>query len=176
MSTVSTASAAFYQFFRDRESNTAARQAGDGGPARVATTHATDQSSAAQASDPVRSTGSTTLTPDQVRSHLKTLIAGQVATGKLTSDQVATLQQTLGPNATPDATGAQAAAPAAPGDGSPTQKQFAAAEPSDTYKPSEVLAAFIQNLQSSQPAGASYGSTGTGPARSSGSQVLDFNT
>ena len=131
---------------------------------QLATTTATDESGAAQASNAAPSITSTTLTPDQVRSQLRTLIAGQVEAGTLTNDQGAALHQAVGPQ-----TGTEA------GSGSATQEQPATAEPAQTYKPSEILATFISNLQRSQAAGASYGSTGAAPARSAGSRVLDFS-
>ena len=181
MSSVSSATAAFYQFFRDRETSAGAQRAEGAddarAPAPVATpAPATPAQAAADAG--------TALSPTHVRGRLDALIAGQVASGALTGEQAGALRRTLGQASGPsggqapaqDAAGPRTTPSPAEAPSPDPAAQDSARAPDDAWNPGEVLATFIQNLQVAQAPRASYGRDGSAPAPSRGSRLLDFNT
>lgn len=177
MSTISGSSAAFYQYFRDREAAATPQHSGVGqSPSKSPEAVAVDQISAALPTSDATAAPSGALTPAQVRDRLEALIAGQVATGKLTDVQATELRRSLGPDTSPASADPRAVASPASPDERPPGDQVRVSEPEGSYKPAEVLATFIQNLQSVQARGASYGSTGAAPAGRTASRLLDFNT
>ena len=104
MSAVSNSAAAFYGYFRDRESGTNARQVDGAGTAGQAAT--APQTTAPPPGDDGAS--SDALAPTQAQDRLEALIAGQVATGKLSDEAGAALRKAFGParrRARPDAGG-----------------------------------------------------------------------
>ena len=175
MSSVVSAATAFYQLFRDREAKAGTQQSEVGGGLGSATENAAATNG--RPTRPADQAGSpASLSPSQIWDRLDALITRQLAAGKLSDEQGAELRKVLYQDAPQgDVHTEPTATPASPQSG-PSPGATAASEPGMAWHPSEALATFIQNLQGGQVSSASYGSTGSAPARSAGSQLLDFNT
>ena len=136
----------------------------------------TDIDSAMQASRASDQAGGTRPSPDQLKSKIDDLIAGEVSSGKLTSDQATELQGVFkaafangpggagGPGGPGGAGGPPPGGPPPSGDASSSDDTSSSSTSID-----DILKQFLQSLQESLSASSStsYGATGTTSSSSS---------
>jgi hypothetical protein len=133
----------------------------------------TDIDSAMQASRASDQAGGTRPSPDQLKSKIDDLIAGEVSSGKLTSDQATELQGIFkaafanGPGGTGGPGGARGAGGLPPADDASSSDDSS----SSSTSIDDILKQFLQSLQESLSASSStsYGATGTTSNSSSAS-------
>jgi hypothetical protein len=133
----------------------------------------TDIDSAMQASRASDQAGGTRPSPDQLKSKIDDLIAGEVSSGKLTSDQATELQGIFkaafanGPGGTGGPGGARGAGGPPPADDASSSDDSS----SSSTSIDDILKQFLQSLQESLSASSStsYGATGTTSNSSSAS-------
>ena len=139
------------------------------------------------ASAPSGSTPTARLDPSAMQDKIDGLIADQVSSGTLTSDQATTLKSLFAQGDKHDG-GAVAGAggrlsgppPGGPPSGGGTlgtSPGSAASDTTSTTSTSDLLAGFIKQLQATQTSGAGYASSGSASVRSNASAiVLDFQS
>jgi hypothetical protein len=141
----------------------------------------TDIDSAMQASRASDQAGGTRPSPDQLKSKIDDLIAGEVSSGKLTSDQATELQSVFkaafangpggagGPGGPGGAGGPPPGGPPPSGDASSSDDTSSSSSSSTSID--DILKQFLQSLQESLSASSStsYGATGTTSSSSSAS-------
>ena len=139
----------------------------------------TDIDSAMQASRASDQTSGTRPSPDQLKSKIDDLIAGEVSSGKLTSDQATELQSVFkaafanGPGGAGGPGGPGGAGGPPPGGPPPSGDASSSDDTSSSSSTSidDILKQFLQSLQESLSASSStsYGATGTTSSSSSAS-------
>ena len=141
----------------------------------------TDIDSAMQASRASDQTSGTRPSPDQLKSKIDDLIAGEVSSGKLTSDQATELQGVFkaafakgpggagGPGGPGGAGGPPPGGPPPSGDASSSDDTSSSSSSSTSID--DILKQFLESLQESLSASSStsYGATGTTSSSSSAS-------
>src|SRR5437867_3515363 len=134
----------------------------------------TDIDSAMQASRASDQTSGTRPSPGQLKSKIDDLIAGEVSSGKLTSDQATELQGVFkaafanGPGGAGGAGGPRPGGPP-PADGASSSDDSS----SSTTSIDDILKQFLQSLQESLSASStSYGATGTSSSSSASFSAL----
>jgi hypothetical protein len=132
----------------------------------------TDIDSAMQASRASDQASGTRPSPDQLKSKIDDLIAGEVSSGKLTSDQAAELQGIFKAAFANGPGGAGGRPPGGPG-GPPAADGASSSDDSSSSTTSidDILKQFLQSLQDQLSASSSttYGATGSSSLSSSGS-------
>jgi hypothetical protein len=151
----------------------------------------TDIDSAMQASRASDQASGTRPSPDQLKSKIDDLIAGEVSSGKLTSDQATELQGVFkaafangpggagGPGGPGGAGGPPPGGPPPSGDASSSDDTSSSSSSSTSID--DILKQFLQSLQESLSASSStsYGATGTTSSSSSASSsalLIDYQS
>ena len=146
----------------------------------------TDIDSAMQASRASDQASGTRPSPDQLKSKIDDLIAGEVSSGKLTSDQATELQGVFkaafangpggaggpgGPGGSRGAGGPPPGGPPPSDDASSSEETSSSSSSSSSTSIDDILKQFLQSLQESLSASSStsYGATGTTSSSSSAS-------
>jgi hypothetical protein len=132
----------------------------------------TDIDFAMQASRASDQASGTRPSPDQLKSKIDDLIAGEVSSGKLTSDQVTELQGIFKAAFANGPGGAGGPPPGGPGGPLPADGASSSDDPSSsTTSIDDILKQFLQSLQDQLSASSSttYGATGSSSVSSSGS-------
>jgi hypothetical protein len=132
----------------------------------------TDIDSAMQASRASDQAGGTRPSPDQLKSKIDDLIAGEVSSGKLTSDQATELQGIFKAAFANGPGGAGGPPPGGPGGPPPADGASSSDDSSSTTTSiDDILKQFLQSLQDQLSASSSttYGATGSSSLSSSGS-------
>jgi hypothetical protein len=143
----------------------------------------TDIDTALQASRASDQSSGTRPSPGDLKSKIDSLIAGEVSSGKLTSDQATELQGVFkapfanGPGGPGGPGGAGGPPPGPPpSDGASSGASSDGTDSSDstssTYSADDLLKEFLQLLQNSLSSSTSYSATGTGDSSSSLSALL----
>ena len=151
----------------------------------------TDIDSAMQASRASDQASGTRPSPDQLKSKIDDLIAGEVSSGKLTSDQATELQGVFkaafanGPGAAggPGGPGGAGGPPPGGAGGPPPADDASSSDGSSSSTTSidDILKQFLQSLQDqlSASSSTSYGATGSSSTSSSGSfsaLLIDYHS
>jgi hypothetical protein len=148
----------------------------------------TDIDSAMQASRASDQASGTRPSPDQLKSKIDDLIAGEVSSGKLTSDQATELQGIFkaafanGPGGPGGPGGAGGPPPGGPGGPPPADGASSSDDSSSsTTSIDDILQQFLQSLQESLSASSSttYGVNGSSSTSSSGSfsaLLIDYHS
>jgi hypothetical protein len=134
----------------------------------------TDIDSAMQASRASDQASGTRPSPDDLKSKIDDLIAGQVSSGKLTSDQATELQGIFKAAFANGPGGAGGPPPGGPGGPPPSDDASSSDATSSTSSTSveDILKQFLELLKESQPSSTSYGSTGSASTTASFSALL----
>jgi hypothetical protein len=143
----------------------------------------TDIDTALQASRASDQSSGTRPSPGDLKSKIDSLIAGEVSSGKLTSDQATELQGVFkapfanGPGGPGGPGGAGGPPPGPPpSDGASSGASSDGTDSSDstssTYSADDLLKEFLQLLQNSLSSSTSYSATGSGDSSSSLSALL----
>jgi len=152
----------------------------------------TDINSSLQTSRASDQAGGTKPSPDSLKSKIDELIAGEVSSGKLTSDQATELQGVFkaafangpggagGPGGPGGPGGAGGPPPGGPPPSDSTSSSDDSSSSSSTTSVDDILKQFLQSLQESLSASSStsYGATGTSSSSSSSfsALLLDYQT
>jgi hypothetical protein len=132
----------------------------------------TDIDSAMQASRASDQASGTRPSPDQLKSKIDDLIAGEVSSGKLTSDQATELQAIFKAAFANGPGGAGGPGGPPPADGAPSSDDTSSSTTSASID--DILKQFLQSLQESLSASSSttYGATGSSSASSGSFSAL----
>ena len=136
----------------------------------------TDIDSAMQASRASDQAGGTRPSPGELKSKIDDLIAGQVASGKLTSDQATELQGIFksafahGPGGSHGAGGAGGPPPGGGPGGPPPSDETSSSDDTSSTSVDDILKQFLESLQEQMSASSSNSYSATGTA-SSGKSV-----
>jgi hypothetical protein len=144
----------------------------------------TDIDSSLQSSRASDSTGGTRPSPDDLKSKIDDLIAGEVSSGKLTSDQATELQGVFKAAfaSGPGGAGGPRGGPGGPPPTDSASSTDSTSSSSDTTSANDILQQFLQSLQESLSASSSTsysaaGTSGTGSTSSTFSALLiDYQT
>jgi hypothetical protein len=134
----------------------------------------TDIDSAMQASRASDQASGTRPSPDDLKSKIDDLIAGQVSSGKLTSDQATELQGIFKAAFANGPGGAGGPPPGGPGGPPPSDGASSSDDTSSTSSTSveDILKQFLELLKEAQSSSTSYGSTGSTSTTASFSALL----
>lgn len=133
----------------------------------------TDIDASLQSSRPSRSAGGTRPSPDEMKSKIDDLIAGEVSSGKLTSAQATELQGVFeaafanGPGSAGGPGGPRGGGPGGPGGPPPADDASSADSTTDAASADDLLQQFLQLLQDSLSATSSDSYSATGSTASS---------
>lgn len=142
----------------------------------------TDIDSAMQASRASGQASGTRPSPDELKSKIDDLIAGEVASGKLTSDQATELQGIFKAAFASGPGGAGGPPPGGPGGPPPADGASSSDDSSSSSTTSieDILKQFLESLQESLSASSSttYGATGTssGSSASFSALLIDYQS
>ncbi|MBE7204560.1 MAG: hypothetical protein INR70_43130 [Parafilimonas terrae] len=129
------------------------------------------------------------LDPSSMKDRIDSLIADQVSSGSLTSDQATELknlfashgQSTQTADADEGVSGAGGPPPGPPtgpppGDSASDSSTSSTSSSSDASSANDLLASFLQQLQSSQSSSAGYGASGTSASSTISALLVDFRS
>jgi len=139
----------------------------------------TDIDSAMQASRAYDQAGGTRPSPGELKSKIDDLIAGQVSSGKLTSDQATELQGIFksafahGPGGSHGAGGAGGPPPGGGPGGPPPSDETSSSDDTSSTSVDDILKQFLESLQEQMSASSSNSYSATGTA--SGGKSVSFS-
>jgi hypothetical protein len=160
------------------EVNSGAISSSDQGALSSALTDINSSLQGGNSSNSSNPTSGTSASPGDLQSKINALIAGEVSSGKLTSDQATELQGVFaaafanGPGGAADSTGASNAG--APGGGIAPAGPAGSTGSSDASTANDILQQFLQSLQTSlsNSSSSSYSATGSSNTANSGSSAF----
>jgi hypothetical protein len=160
------------------EVNSGAISSSDQGALSSALTDINSSLQGGNSSNSSNSTSGTSASPGDLQSKIDALIAGEVSSGKLTSDQATELQGVFaaafanGPGGAGDSTHASNAG--APGGGIAPAGPGGSTGSSDASTANDILQQFLQSLQTSlsNSSSSSYSATGSSSTANSGSSAF----